>query len=126
MKIKLFIQAITKLFLGIILVGLLLFLPAGTICFTNGWLLIGILFVPMFLAGIVMMFKNPESLKKRLITKEKQQEQKMVVKLSGLMFFVGFIVAKRIKNEEEFLEKELAGYGNYKKEVKYRLVPFIW
>ena len=220
---KLFIEAITKFVLGVVLVGLLIFLPAGTISFFNGWLLMGILFVPMFLAGIVMMLKNPNLLKSRLNAKEKQQEQSLVVKLSGLMFLAGFVVAglgvrfgwhmlpksvavaaavafliayllyaevlrentylsrtievqenqkvidtglygivrhpmysvtlllflsmpvvlgsiysfviflaypliiaKRIKNEEEFLEKELEGYREYKQKVKYRLVPFVW
>ena len=93
MTIKLFIQALTKFSLGVVLVGLLIFLPAGTLLFTNGWLFMGILFVPMFLAGIVMMFKNPELLKKRLNAKEKQQEQKLVIKLSGIMFAAGFITA---------------------------------
>ena len=93
MTIKLFIQAITKFVLGVVLVGLLIFLPAGTFLFSNGWIFMGILFVPMFLAGIVMMFKNPELLRKRLNAKEKQKEQSLVVKLSGLMFSVGFIVA---------------------------------
>lgn len=223
MTTKLFIQAITKFLLGIVLVGMLLFLPAGTLSFFNGWLLISILFVPMFFAGIVMMFKNPILLKSRLNAKEKHQEQSLVVKLSGLMFLVGFVVAglgvrfnwyvlptpvvigatvlflvayivyaevlventylsrtievqknqkvidtglygivrhpmysatlllflsmplvlgsvysfliflaypfiiaKRIKGEEEFLEKELIGYREYKQKVKYRLIPFIW
>ena len=93
MTAKLFIQAITKYLLGVVLVGLLIFLPAGTFLFINGWLLMGILFVPMFFAGIVMMIKNPELLKKRLNAKEKQKEQSLVVKLSGLMFLMGFIVA---------------------------------
>lgn len=93
MMTKLFLQAIMKFLLGVILVGLLIFVPAGTVFYFNGWLLMGILFVPMFFAGIVMMFKNPELLKKRLNAKEKQQEQNMVVKLSGLMFLAGFIVA---------------------------------
>jgi len=223
MTTKLFIQAITKFLLGIVLVGMLLFLSAGTLSFFNGWLLISILFVPMFFAGIVMMFKNPILLKSRLNVKEKHQEQSLVVKLSGLMFLVGFVVAglgvrfnwyvlptpvvigatvlflvayivyaevlventylsrtievqknqkvidtglygivrhpmysatlllflsmplvlgsvysfliflaypfiiaKRIKGEEEFLEKELIGYREYKQKVKYRLIPFIW
>lgn len=223
MSAKLFIQAITKFLLGIVLVGVLLFLPAGTLSFFNGWLFMSILFVPMFFAGIVMMFKNPSLLKSRLNANEKQQEQSLVVKLSGLMFFIGFIVAglgvrfnwyalptpvvigatvlflvayilyaevlrentylsrtievqenqkviatglygivrhpmysatlllflsmplvlgsvfsfliflvypfiiaKRIKGEEEFLEKELSGYREYKQKVKYRLIPFIW
>ena len=93
MSAKLFFQAITKFLLGIVLVGLLIFLPAGTFLFPNGWLFMGILFIPMFLAGIVMMFKNPDLLKRRLNAKEKQQEQSLVVKLSGLMFLAGFIVA---------------------------------
>ena len=223
MTIKLFIEAIAKFLLGVIFVGLLIFLPAGTLSFFNGWLFMGILFVPMFLAGIIMMFKNPKLLQKRLDAKEKQKEQSLVVKLSGLMFLVGFIVAglgvrfgwyhlpkevtmvavvlfllayllyaevlreneylsrtievqenqkvidtglygivrhpmysvtlllflsmplvlgsiysfviflaypfiiiKRIKGEEEFLERELEGYREYKQKVKYRLIPFIW
>ena len=223
MTIKLFVQAITKFLIGIVLVGILIFLPAGTFSYFNGWLFMGILFIPMFCAGIVMMLKNPELLKKRLHAKEKQKEQNLVVKLSGLMFLLGFIVAglgvrfewymlpnivvfvsaavfllayvlyaevlrentylsrtievqdnqkvidtglygivrhpmysatlllfltmqlvlgsiysfiiflaypliiaKRIKGEEEFLEKELAGYREYKQKVKYRLIPFIW
>lgn len=220
---ELFIQAIVKFSLGMILVGLLIFLPAGTIMFWNGWLLMGILFVPMFFAGIVMMCKSPELLKKRLQAKEEQKEQSTVVKMSGLMFLLGFlaaglgvrfdwyllpeeaviaaaivfllayvmyaevlrenaflsrtievqenqkvidtglygivrhpmysatlllflsmpfvlgsvysffiflayplIIVKRIKGEEEFLEKELLGYAEYKQKVKYRLIPFIW
>ena len=90
---ELFFQAILKFIAGVILIGLLIFLPAGTIHFWNGWLFMGILFVPMFGAGIVMMVKNPELLKKRLNAKEKEQEQNIVIKLSGLMFLVGFIVA---------------------------------
>jgi len=90
---ELFIQAMAKFLLGVLLVALLIFLPAGTISFINGWLFMGLLFIPMFFAGIVMMFKNPELLKKRLNAKEKQSEQSLVVKLSGLMFLAGFIVA---------------------------------
>lgn len=223
MTTKLFIQAITKFLLGMVLVGLLIFLPAGTLLFFYGWIFMGILFVPMFFAGIVMMFKNPELLRKRLNAKEEQREQNLVIKLSGLMFLSGFIVAglgvrfewyilpkevviasaviflfayvlyaevlrentylsrtielqenqkvidtglygivrhpmysatlllflsiplvlgsiysfiiflaypfiiaKRIKSEEEFLERELAGYREYKQKVKYRLLPFVW
>lgn len=223
MSVKLFLEALIKFSLGTILVGLLVFLPAGTFSYFNGWLLMGILFIPMFCAGIVMMFKNPELLKTRLDAKEQQNEQSLVVKLSGLMFLAGFIVAglgfrfnwfvlpksisigaavvfifayilyaevmrentylsrtievqenqkvidtglygivrhpmysvtlllflsmplvlgsvysfliflvypfiiaKRIKHEEEFLEKELLGYTEYKQKVKYRLIPFIW
>ena len=220
---KLFVEAITKFFFGVLLLGVLLFVPAGTLAFFNGWLLMGILFVPMFVAGIVMMIKNPALLKSRLDAKESQREQSNVVKLSGLMFLAGFIVAglgvrfqwyilptgvtiggavvfliaymlyaevlrentylsrtievqenqtvidtglygivrhpmysvtlllffampivlgsiygfvifmaypfliaKRIKHEEAFLEKELEGYSAYKQKVKYRLIPFIW
>lgn len=223
MTMKLFLAAITKFLLGVVLVGVLIFLPAGTFSYLNGWLLMGILFVPMFLAGIVMMLKNPELLKSRLNAKEKQREQNLVVKLSGLMFLSGFIIAglgvrfhwyvlpigvavggavvflvayilyaevlrentylsrtievqenqkvidtglygivrhpmysatlllflsmpivlgsvyafliflvypfiiaKRIKHEEKFLEEELEGYREYKQKVKYRLIPFIW
>lgn len=90
---QLFAQAILKFTLGLVLVGVLLFLPAGTIRWMKAWLFLGVLFVPMFVAGIVMMVKNPELLKKRLNAKEKQQEQNIVVKLSGLMFFAGFLVA---------------------------------
>ena len=90
---SLFFSALAKFFLGVILVGLLIFLPAGTLNFFGGWLLMGILFVPMFLAGLVMMVKNPELLKKRLNAKETEQEQSLVVKLTGLMFLGGFIVA---------------------------------
>ena len=220
---KLFIEAISKFLLGVILVGLLIFLPAGTISYVNGWIFMGILFVPMFFAGLVMMAKNPNLLRSRLNAKEKQKDQSLVVKLSGLMFLLGFIIAglnyrfgwyvlslrssiiaaivfllayllyaevlrknaylsrtievqenqkvidtglygvvrhpmysatillflsmpmvlgsiysfiiflaypiiiaMRIKGEEEFLEKELEGYKEYKNKVKYRMIPFIW
>ena len=93
MSKKLFLQAITKFVFGILLVGLLVFLPAGTLRFFSGWLFMGILFIPMFVAGIVMMVKNPKLLESRLNAKEKQAEQSLVVKLSGLMFLVGFLVA---------------------------------
>ena len=223
MKIKLLFEAIIKFLLGFFIIGLLLFLPANTISYWNGWLFMGLLFVPMFIAGIVMLIKSPELLKKRLNLKEREKEQKQVVVLSGLMFLSGFIVAglnyrynwiilpnlvviissiifilsyilyaevlrenvylsrtievqenqkvidsglygivrhpmyavtlllfltiplilgsiisfiifliypfiiaKRIKNEEQVLEKDLPGYLEYKKKVKYRLIPFIW
>lgn len=223
MTLKLFISAITKFVAGVVLVGLLIFLPAGTLSYFGGWLLMAVLFIPMFFAGVVMMFKNPTLLKSRLNAKEKARQQSTVVKLSGLMFVVGFVVAglgvrfdfytlpriasiigavvfliayilyaevlrentylsrtievvqnqkvidtglysivrhpmysvtlilflsmpivlgslytfviflaypfiiaKRIRHEEEFLEKELAGYSEYKKKVKYRLIPLIW
>lgn len=223
MTTKLFIQAVTKFLLGIILVGVLIFLPAGSLKFINGWIFVGVLFIPMLIAGIVMMLKNPDLLRKRLNAKEKQRDQSLVIKLSGLMFILGFVLAgldfrfgwfqlprgvviaaavvflfgyilfaevlrentylsrtievqenqqvidtglygivrhpmysatllmflsmplilgslisfviflvypfiitKRITGEEEFLQKELNGYSEYKKKVKYRLVPFIW
>ena len=223
MNIKLFLKAITKYIFGVILVGILLFLPAGTINYWNAWLFMGLLFIPMFIAGIILMFKNPMLLKSRLDVKEKEFEQKQVILYSGLMFLVGFIVAglnyrfswitipniiviissvifilsyilyaevlrentylsrtikvqenqkivdtglygivrhpmysitlilfltmplilgsiisfiifliypfiisKRIKNEEEVLERKLKGYKEYKKKVKYKLIPFIW
>ena len=90
---KLFFEAIIKFLLGIILVGLLIFLPAGTLKYLNGWIFMGILFIPMFLAGLVMMIKNPSLLKSRLDAKEKEKTQSIVIKLSGLMFIVGFILA---------------------------------
>ena len=223
MNKSLFISAITKFLLGVVLVGVLIFLPAGTFNYLGGWLLMGILFIPMFGAGIVMMIKNPSLLASRLKAKEADREQDLVVKLSGLMFLAGFVVAglgvrfswyflptpviivgaclfivayilyaeilrentylsrtievqenqrvidtglygivrhpmyattlllflsmpivlgslyslviflaypfiiaKRLKNEEKFLEENLEGYREYKTKVKYRLIPFIW
>ena len=223
MTLKLLISAILKFSLGVLLVGALIFLPAGTLAFAGGWLLMGILFIPMFIAGIIMMIKNPMLLASRLDAKEKEREQSTVVKLSGLMFILGFvlagfdfrfawiklpfavsitaavvfmisyviyaevlrentylsrtikvvegqrvvstglysvvrhpmyfatillfmsmplvlgslvsflvflaypfIIAARIKNEEEVLCRELEGYEEYKKQVKYRMIPFIW
>ena len=93
MSAKLFFQGITKFFLGLILMGLILFLPAGTFKYCQGWILIGILFVPMFVAGLILMKKNPELLKKRLNAKEEEKEQKIVILLSGIMFLAAFIVA---------------------------------
>lgn len=93
MTTKLFIQALTKFLAGLILVGLLLFLPAGTFAYWQAWLFIGILFVPMFIAGIWLMFSSPELLRKRLSAKEEKGEQKRVVALSGLLFIAMFVVA---------------------------------
>lgn len=90
---KLFLQALLKFSCGVIVLGVLLFLSAGTLQWRNGWILMGILFIPMFFAGIVMMFKNPDLLKKRLNVNEQQTEQQTVIKLSGLMFIVGFVTA---------------------------------
>ena len=223
MNKKLFITAIVRFILGVVLVGILLFVPAGSFNYWNAWLFMGILFIPMFIAGIILMFKNPELLKSRLDVKEKEHEQKTVIMLSGIMFLLGFVIAglnyrfniikmpnivviissclfivsyilyaevlrentflsrtikvqenqkvistglygivrhpmysitlilflmmplilgsiisfiiflaypfiiiKRIKNEEQVLEKELQGYKEYKEKVKYRLIPFIW
>ena len=223
MTIKLFFQAIIKFILGAVVVGALLFVPAGSIEYWNGWLFIGILFIPMFIAGIVLMIKNPELLKKRLNAKETEKDQKLVILFSALMFISGFVVAglnyrfgwfvlpnivviislivfiiayilyaevlrentylyrtievqedqkvidtglygivrhpmylatillflsmplilgsifsfviflaypiiiaKRIKNEETVLEKDLQGYKEYKEKVKYKMIPFIW
>ena len=90
---KLFFQAIVKYISGLALFGALLFVPAGTIRYPNGWLLIIVLFVPMLIAGIVMMFKNPELLKKRLNAKEEEKAQKVVIAFSGIMFLAAFVVA---------------------------------
>ena len=89
----LFLQSFAKFLLGVVLIGLLLFLPAGSFRYWQGWLLMGILFVPMFCAGLIMMVKNPALLKKRLNAKEEEKEQRTVVKLSGLLFIVAFVVA---------------------------------
>ena len=223
MEKGLFIQAITKFSGGLVLVGLLLFLPAGSLHYWQAWLLMGILFVPMLIAGLVMMGRNPALLRKRLDAKEKESEQKTVVALSGLLFIASFAVAglnwrfqwwvlpdwavwvaaglfllsyllyaevlrentylsrtievqenqkvidtglygivrhpmymattilfltmplvlaspisffimlgylpvivKRIRNEEKVLEEGLEGYSEYKKKVKYRIIPLIW
>ena len=223
MDSRLFVQAITKFTSGLILVGLLLFVPAGTFAYPQAWMLIMILFVPMFIAGLVMMKKSPELLRRRLNAKEEQSEQKTVIMLSGLMFLAAFIVAglnfrfawiplpawvsyaaavlflvgyvmfaevlrenvwlsrtvevqdnqkvidtglygivrhpmymstlllflsmplvlgsvisfgimlfyipiiaKRIRNEEQVLETGLAGYADYKKRVRYKVIPFVW
>ena len=93
MSFKLFVNALSKFVLGVVLVGGLLFWPAGTLRYWNGWLLMVLLFIPMFCAGIVMMCRNPALLQSRLDAKEKQKEQSAVVKLSGLMFIIGFVLA---------------------------------
>lgn len=90
---SLFFSAIAKFAAGVVLLGVLIFLPAGTLNYPQGWLLMGILFIPMFLAGLVMMAKNPGLLRSRLNAKEKEREQSLVVKLSGLMFLAGFVLA---------------------------------
>lgn len=93
MQGKLIIQAITKLLIGLIAIGILLFLPAGTILYWNAWLFIGVLFIPVIILGIILLLKSPELLAKRLNAKEKESKQKQVVGLSMLMFIGGFIVA---------------------------------
>lgn len=90
---KLFVTAITRVLAGLVLVGALLFIPAGTFGWWQAWLLIGILFIPMIIAGFVMLFKSPDRLRKRLNAREEQDEQKTVIVLSGLMFLAAFIVA---------------------------------
>ena len=90
---KLLCNALMKFTMGAVMVGLLLFLPAGSLHYSGGWLLMGLLFVPMLIAGFVMFFKSPDFLRKRLDVKEKQSAQKGVLALSGLMFIGGFVVA---------------------------------
>ncbi len=90
---KLFVKGMTRFAAGLVLVGLLLFLPAGTFRYPQGWLLMGILFIPMFAAGLIMMKVNPGLLEKRLNLKEKESEQKEVIVLSGIMFLAAFILA---------------------------------
>lgn len=216
-------QGLKKFIFGLVIIAALLFIPAGTLNYPNAWLFISLLFVPMFIVGIILMFKAPDLLKRRLDAKEEESEQKLVLLVSGLMFISAFIIAGlnfrfnwntlpqsiviiasilflmayamygevlrenrylartvkvdenqkvidsglygivrhpmytstillfltiplilgsiysfiicliypivlsfRIKNEEEVLEKELSGYGQYKQKVKYKILPFIW
>ncbi|WP_099469560.1 methyltransferase family protein [Konateibacter massiliensis] len=93
MNKNLLFQAIVKFLSGLLLVSVLLFIPAGTVRFWNAWLFIAVLFVPMFIAGVVLWIKKPELLAKRMNTKEKEAEQKSVILLSGCMFIAGFIIA---------------------------------
>ena len=90
---KLLFQAIFKFILGVLMIALLLFLPAGTLNFWNAWLLMGVLFIPMFIAGIILWIKNPDLLRKRLNVKEKENEQKQVIGMSLIIFVLGFIIA---------------------------------
>ena len=223
MNYKLLFQAIMKFLIGFLIVGILIFLSANSLEYYNGWIFMGLLFIPMFIAGIIMFFKNPTLLEKRLDVKEKEKEQKEVLFFSSIMFISGFIIAglnyrykwiilpdyitiiasvifirsyllyaevlrenaylsrtikvtdnqkiidsglyglvrhpmylitiilflaipfilgsifsffiflmypfiiiKRINNEEKVLEKELSGYKEYQKKVKYKLIPYIW
>ena len=93
MSARLFFQALGKFFLGLVVVGVLLFVPAGTLNYWQGWLFVGVLFLPMFVAGVVLMFRQPELLRKRLEAKEEEKEQKWVVALSGMLFMAMFVVA---------------------------------
>ena len=93
MSLSLFLQAIAKFFSGVVIIGLLIFWPAGTFAYPHGWLFMGVLFIPMLTGGFLLMAKNPALLKKRLNAKEKLKKQDLVIKLSGLMFVVGFVAA---------------------------------
>ena len=223
MDIKLFFQALSKFLIGLIIICILLFIPAGTINYPNGWLFIALLFIPMFFAGIIMIFKSPDLLRRRLNAKENEDEQKTVILISGIIFLLAFILAGlnfrfgwfnlpsivviiasvifllayimyaevlreneylsrtvevsenqkvvdsglygivrhpmytstiflflsmplvldsifsfivmlvypiiiifRIRNEEKVLENELIGYKEYKENVKYKLIPYLW
>ena len=86
-------QALIKFLTGVLLIGLLIFLPAGSFTYWQGWLMMGVLLVPMFIAGIVMLVKSPDLLRKRLNAKEKESDQKTVVALSGLLFIISFVTA---------------------------------
>lgn len=93
MNARLFASALTKYAAGVVLVGCLLFIPAGTISWWQGWLFMALLFAPMFIAGIVMMAKAPDLLRKRLNAKEEEGQQRTVLALSALMFIAAFVVA---------------------------------
>ena len=93
MNKSLLTQALIKLISGLILIGILIFLPAGSFSFWQGWLFISILFIPMLIAGVILMYKNPDLLRKRLDAKEKESEQRTVVALSGFLFLAAFIIA---------------------------------
>ena len=93
MDVKLFSQALSKFLLGFIIISLLLFIPAGTLNYPNAWLFLALLFIPMFIAGIIMLIKSPELLKKRLNAKEEENEQKIVILISGAIFLLAFIIA---------------------------------
>ena len=90
---KLFFQALSKFLIGLVIICMLLFIPAGTLDYPNGWLFIALLFIPMFFAGIIMLFKSPGRLRKRLNAKESEDEQKTVILVSGIMFLLAFILA---------------------------------
>ena len=93
MDVKLFSQALSKFLFGLIIISLLLFIPAGTLNYPNAWLFLALLFIPMFIAGIIMLIKSPKLLKRRLNAKEEEKEQKIVILISGIMFLLAFILA---------------------------------
>ena len=136
MDSKLLFQALTKFLLGIIILGLFIFLPAGSFHYWQGWLMMGVLFVPMFIAGIILMVKNPELLRKRLNAKEEEKATLILfltmplVLASPISFLIMLLyiplITKRIRNEEAVLEQGLKGYLEYKQRVKYKVIPFIW
>lgn len=90
---KLLLNALTKFTLGIIMIGMLIFIPAGTLEYINGWIFIGVLFIPIFILGLILFLKSPKLLEKRLNAKESENTQKGVVLVSALLFIIGFIVA---------------------------------
>ena len=120
---KLFFSAIFKFILGVILVGLFIFLSAGTFDYFKGWMFMGVLFIPMLLAGVVMMVKNPKLLASRLDVKEKQKEQGLLIKISGLMFIVGFVLAGL---DFRFKWIHLPNYVSYISVVIFLLGYIIW
>ena len=93
MNKKLFFQALSKFLIGLIIICILLFIPAGTLDYPNGWLFIALLFIPMFFAGIIMLFMSPDLLRRRLNAKEEEDEQKTVILVSGIIFLLAFILA---------------------------------
>ena len=93
MDTKLFLKALSKFLIGLIIICMLLFIPAGTLNYPNGWLFIALLFIPMFIAGIIMFIMAPDLLRRRLNAKEEEEEQKLVLLLSGIMFLLAFILA---------------------------------
>ncbi len=93
MDAKLFSQALMKFLFGLIIICLLLFIPAGTLNYFNAWLFIALLFIPMLVAGIIMLIKSPELLKRRLNAKEEENDQKIVIIISGIIFLLAFVIA---------------------------------
>ena len=103
MEKKLFFQAISKFLIGFIIICALLFIPAGTLDYPNGWLFIALLFIPMFFAGIIMIFKSPDLLRRRLNAKENEDEQKTVILISGIIFLLAYIMYAEVLRENEYL-----------------------